>query len=176
MKTITCPNCNAIFDMRDVVATPVAQPSVAPAPIAAPEVKPSVAPAPSGPQGSKTNPFKVDKPTSKVWNGLIPENAANDSVGDIGILATSKVYFEVDPNGIPFKLFVGFYEGAGTVCRLTQNKITGQFSAEESRGSDGYFDIVTSPLPDTKYLYAIDNSLSPGAVHDKMWVQIPFNP
>ncbi len=138
-------------------------------------IQPSIAPAPSGPLGSKTNPIKLNKTTSQVFNGYIPENSPNDSKGTIYIPATSKVYYEVDPIGA-FKLFVKFYAGAGVVCKLTQDKITGEFSPELCQGSDSFMDIILSPVANKKFLYAIDNSLSPAAANDEMWVQMPFNP
>lgn len=136
-------------------------------------IQPSVAPAPSGPLGSKTNPIKLNKTSSQVYGGYIPENCSSP---EISIPATSKVYFEVDPNGQSFKFFVGFYAGAGTICKCTKDKATGEFFAEECRGSDSYFDIVINPSPTKIFLYAIDNSLSTRAANDKMWVIMPFNP
>lgn len=164
-KIITCPNCNTIFDMREGVPVPTPQPTPVPIPLPQPT---SVA------NGSKTSPFKMNKPTSAVYGGYIAENENINA--EIGISAGAKVYYEVDPNGLPFKLFVGFFSGAGTICKCTQNKITGQFSSEECRGSDSYMDIVNPPLADTKYLYAIDNSGSPGPALNKLWVVMPFNP
>jgi hypothetical protein len=159
-KIITCPNCNAIFDMRGEAPPP---PAPAPAPIPSPT--------PSGLKGSKTNPYKMNKTTSRVFNGYGAENG-NDNA-EVSIPANTKLYFEVDPSGIAFKLFIGFFSGGGTVCKLTQD-ITGAYSGETCQGSDGFFDIVRSPIANTKYLYAIDNSGSPGTANDKMWVQIPF--
>jgi hypothetical protein len=147
-------------------------PTLGPTPSPTPSPAPTLgsAPVPSGPLGSKTNPIKVNKLQGYVY---VPENCSSP---EISIPATSKVYFEVDPNGQSFKFFVGFYSGAGTICKCLQDKITGQFSPEECRGSDSYFDIVLNPSPTKKFLYAIDNSLSPGVANDKMWVSMPFNP
>ncbi len=149
------------------------QPIVQPAPIIVSQS--TVALAPSGPLGSKTNPIKLNKTTSQVFNGFIPENSPNDSKGTLYVPATSKVYYEVNPIWA-FKLFVKFYAGAGVVCKLTQDKITGEYSSEVCQGSDSFMDIVMNPSINKKYLYAIDNSLSPAAANDEMWVQMPFNP
>lgn len=133
---------------------------------------------PSGSLGSITNPYKLNKTTAQVYNGYIPENSPNDSRGDILIPAGSKVYFVVDPVGTTgtsaaFKLSIKFYSGAGAVCKLTQTN--GAYSAEACQGSDSFMDIVLYPA-NTKFLYAIDNSLSTGTANDQMWVTMPFNP
>jgi len=133
---------------------------------------------PSGSLGSITNPYKLNKTTAQVYNGYIPENSPDDSRGDIKIPAGSKVYFVVDPVGTigtsaAFKLSIKFYSGAGAVCKLTQTN--GAYSAEGCQGSDSFMDIVLYP-GNTKFLYAIDNSLSTGTANDQMWVTMPFNP
>jgi hypothetical protein len=135
---------------------------------------------PSGSLGSITNPYKINKPTTKIYNGYLPENAPDGSRGSITIPAGSKVYFEVDPVATigtsvsAFKLSIGFISGAGTVCKLTLTN--GVYSAEVCQGSDGYMDIVWNPSANTKFLYAIDNSFSTGVVNDEMWVTMPFIP
>jgi len=152
-----------------------------------------VPPAPSGPLGSKTNPIKTSKP-SLGQNVYIPENSVPDSHGiaQLTIPTGSKVYFEVDPAAIAgrsvsvFSVNAKFYEGAGGVCRITQDKTTGVYSSEVCFGSDGLFEIYYDGQPSAYYpydgkSYKIDNTKfiysfvgSPdGELHEAIWITIP---
>jgi hypothetical protein len=143
-------------------------------------------PPPSGSLGTKTNPYKINKSTSRIYNGYISQISPDGSRGDIIIPAGSKFYFEVDPVATigtsvgAFKISVGFFSGAGSVCKLTQDKSTGAYSSEVCQGTDSYMDIVWDGRPytiaNTKFLYALDNSGSPGAVSDQLWAIFPFVP
>jgi hypothetical protein len=166
----------------EVIATPVTtQPAAQPAPTVV--TQPTVAPAPSGIKGSKTNPFKINKATSLIGNGYIPENSPNDSRGVMTIPPGSKVYFEIDPvavRGRPvpaFALSVKFYGGAGAVCKLTQDKATGTYSPEVCAGYSSFMELVYDGQPNIiankKFLYAIDNSGSDGVANDEIWATVP---
>jgi carboxypeptidase T len=134
---------------------------------------------PSGVKGSKTNPYKMNKSTLG-YNMYIPEGFTPDGNGkaQISVPQGAKYYFEVDPTvyiGGPVAdliMHFTFYEGAGTICKLTRNKTTGIDSAEVCAGSDSYIDFITNPSSDVKVLYAIDNSGGGGTVNDSLWVVI----
>jgi len=132
--------------------------------------------------GTITNPYKINKTTTQVYNGYIPQNATDDSRGSITIPAGSKVYFEVDPVGTTgrsvsaFGVTIKFYAGSGAVCKLTQDKATGDYSSEVCAGYTAFMDIVYDgqpPIANKKFLYAVDNSGSTGAANDEMWAVIP---
>ncbi len=137
-------------------------------------------PSPSGSLGSKTNPYKINKLTTRVENGYIPENASNDR-GAVTIPQGSKLYFEIDPDTITgqsisaFGVHAVFYEGAGTVCRLVQDKTTGIYSSEVCFGSDGLIEIINDGQPytiaNTKFLYALVGSPN-GDLHEAIWINI----
>jgi hypothetical protein len=121
--------------------------------------------------------YKINKPTAKVNNGFIPENS-QDERGIFPVPGGAKIYFEIDPvatAGVSsgfFKLGANFFSGAGTVCKL---KLTnGVYSSEQCFGSDGLIDIV--PITsNTKYLYAIDNTLGgAGNVFYSIQASIPL--
>lgn len=145
--------------------------------------QPSVAPAPSGPLGSKTNPFKMNKLSNRATNAYIPENSPNDGRGSVGLPVGAKVYFEVDPigtlGGTAFAMNIKFYFGAGTVCKLTQDKRTGVYSPEACQGSDGFLDIVYNGQPDKladkKFLYAIVGSPD-GPTTYEVWAVLGLTP
>lgn len=134
---------------------------------------------PSGPLGSMTNPHKINKPTTKVTNGYIPEISPDNSTGSVTIPAGSKLYFEVDPLATigtsvgAFKVSAAFYSGAGGVCKLTQDKTTLAYSSEACQGFDAYLNIVQVD-PNVKYLYALDNTLGGGPINDLIYAQMPF--
>ncbi len=137
-----------------------------------------VLPSPSGPLGSKTNPYKINKP-AQGYNVYIPENTPESSYGygEITIPRGAKIYFEIDPVTIAsgligsFKFQVKFFEGAGTVCKLTQDKIIGGYSLETCVGSDGYLDMILNPSANMKYLYALVGSPD-GDIHEGIWITI----
>jgi len=136
----------------------------------------------SGPLGSQTNPYKINK-TALGYSVYIPQNAPDGSRGLITIPAGSKVYFEVDPVATTgrsvsaFAVSVKFYSGAGTICKLTQDKTTGAYSSEACQGSDSFMDIVYDgqpyPIANKKFLYAIDSSTITGVASDEIWATIP---
>jgi hypothetical protein len=140
---------------------------------------------PIPPLGSQANPYKINKQTTKVFSGYIPQNAPDGGMGEVTIPTGSKPYFEVDPLATTgtsvsaFKVVAKFYDGAGTVCKFTQNKSTGAYSPEVCQGSDGYMDIVYDGQPytiaNTKFLYALVGSPD-GELHEAIWVTIPFVP
>jgi hypothetical protein len=148
---------------------------------------------PIPPLGSQANPYKINKPSSRVFNGYIPQNAPDGSRGEVTIPAGSKFYFEADPLAATgtsvsaFKVGAVFYEGAGTVCKLTQDKTTGAYSSEDCRGYTGLMDIVydknyprpeyrgTYVIDNTKFLYALVGSPD-GEVHNAIWATFPFVP
>jgi hypothetical protein len=160
----------------EVIPTPV--PAPAPAPSPTPTPAPAPLPQPSGVWGSKTNPFKINKPGGG-YNIYIPENTLD---GSISIPRGSKIYYEIDPvliGGDAFKVGAVFYSGACTVCKLTQDKVTGAYSSEDCRGYTGLLDIVHDGQPyklaDKKFLYVIVGSPD-GDATGKIWAVIPFVP
>jgi hypothetical protein len=143
---------------------------------------------PIPPLGSQANPYKINKPSSRVFNGYIPQNTTDSSPygpGEFTLPANSKLYFEADPFAATgtsvgaFKFVAKFYSGGGTVCKLTQNKSTGAYSSEVCQGSDSYMDIVYNGQPyaiaNTKFLYALVGSPD-GDTLDAIWAVIPFVP
>ncbi len=142
-----------------------------------------VLPSPSGPLGSKTNPYKINKLTSRGYNVYIPENSVEDNWGRgaLTIPQSSKLYFEIDPikmAGGPVSA-VGvkaqFFEGAGGVCKLIQDKITGAYSSEVCFGSDSLIEVIYDGQPykidNTKFLYALVGSPD-GDLHEAVEVTI----
>lgn len=133
-----------------------------------------------GALGTKTNPYKINKPTTQITNGYIPENATDNSRGPIYIPAGAKVFFVVDPVGMgvsvgKIKVSVKFISyGFGLVCTLTQDNITQAYSSEVCRGSSSYNEIFT--ISNKKFLFAIDNSDVTASANDEMWAVIPFVP
>jgi plastocyanin len=139
-----------------------------------------------GASGTKTNPIKINKPTTKVANGYIPSTSLDNSRGTYVIKAGQKVYFELDPlattgrSVLAFGLQIKFYNQSLPVCKLIQDKTTGNYSTEVCR-IGGYADIVYDNSPyeidNTKFLYAIDNSscTSSGVCDftDDIWAEIP---
>lgn len=138
-------------------------------------------PPPSGALGSKTNPIRINKWSTKGF--YIPYLSPNDSRGDISVPAGSKWYFEVDPlattgKSVPSFLFMAkFFSGGGSVCKLTQDKITGSYTREACSGStifaDSVFDNSPYNINNTKFLYAIDNSGGTISVSDQIWAVMP---
>jgi hypothetical protein len=130
----------------------------------------------SGALGTRDNPYKINKPTTQIYNGYIPENATDNSRGPIYIPAGAKVYFVVDPVGIgasvgKFKVSVKFISYAfGYVCTLTQ-ETGGAYSTEVCRGYSSYNEIFT--ISNKKFLFAIDNSSVTAVANDEMWAVIP---
>ncbi len=149
--------------MSTISSTPVPVPDPIPTP-------PS-----SGVKGSKTNPYKINKPTSKITHGFVPENCSGESRGPVSIPIGGKVYFEVDPGIIigKFKINVKFDAGFGRICKLTQDKETGLYSPEACAGYSAFMEIIL--ISNKKFLFALDNSSSPSVVNDEVWVEIPFS-
>jgi len=129
---------------------------------------------PSGALGTKTNPYKINKPAGGL-NVYIPENSS--STGAITIPAGAKWYFVVDPGATigKFKTTAKFYGGAGVVCSFTQDKGTGVYSDEVCVGGESYNKVFTI-LSNKKFLFAIDNIGVTAGANDEMWVIIPFVP
>lgn len=138
---------------------------------------------PSGPLGSKTNPIKINKPTSKILNGYIPSPSPDDSRGSVTIPTGAKAYFEVDPltttgrSVDAFGVTVKSYTGGAVVCKLTQDKITGTYSSETCQGYSAFMSNVYDNQPydidKTRFLYAIDNSSGGASASDDIWATIP---
>jgi hypothetical protein len=136
----------------------------------------------SGGSGTLSDPIKINKPTTLISNGYIPEISPDGSRGPITISVGSKVYFEIDPveiagGPIPaFGVSVKFYEGAGGVCKLTQDKTTGTYSPEVCAGYSSLIDIVYNNQPfdisNTRFLYALVGSPD-GELHEEIWATIP---
>ncbi len=180
MKIIEVTQLNAWIqaNQRDETV-PVPVPTPTPVPIPTPLPIPP-APTPTGVLGSKTNPIKLDKPTTKVANGYIPSTSPNNSRGNYVTYAGSKLYFEVDPfvttgrSSKGFGLQIKFYNQGLSVYKSTQNKATGLYSTEV-RKIGGYVDIVYDNKPDkidnTRYLYAIDN-ITNTSFNIEIWAEI----
>ena len=138
---------------------------------------------PSGPLGSKTNPIKIDKPTTKVASGYIPSISPDNGRGAVKVPAGAKAYFEVDTltttdrSVIGFGVSVKFYSGMGAVCKLTQDKATLAYSSEVCQGytsfSQAVYDNQPYEVDNTRFLYAIDNSSGTAEVSDEIWATIP---
>jgi hypothetical protein len=149
--------------------------AVVPPPIPpVPPVIPPPIPQPTGEKGSKTNPYKMNKPAGG-FNVYIPEGSSGNT-GAITIPAGGKVYFEVDPGEISgkFKVSAKFFGGGGAVCELTQDKATGEYSPEVCKGYSSYNKIFT--ISNKKYLFAIDNTGVTAGANDEIWVVMPFVP
>jgi uncharacterized protein YcfL len=136
-----------------------------------------------GAPGTKTNPIKINKPTTKVASGYIPSISPENGRGAVKVPVGQKAYFEVDPlattdrSVIGFGVSVKFYSGMGAVCKLTQDKATLAYSSEVCRGSTSYIDTVYDNQPyevdNTRFLYAIDNSSGAAEASDEIWATIP---
>ena len=167
---------------KDIEITTQSEPIPKPIPIPIPPI-PIPLPEPVGERGSKTNPYKINIPTSKIGNGYVPEFCKDDSRGPIQIAAGKKIYFEVEPLAITgrsvagFGVSIKFYSGMGTVCQLTQDKATLAHSPEDCRGHTSFMSIVYNNQPykidNTRFLYAIDNSEGEGNASDEIWATIP---
>lgn len=136
----------------------------------------------SGGTGTLNDPIKINKP-ARGTNVYIPENSVEDNWGrgPVTIPRGSKLYFEIDPAAIvggqvsALRVAAQFFEGAGTVCKLTQDKMTGNFSPEVCFGSDSLIEIIQDGQPyhidSTKFLYALVGSPD-GDVHEAIEVTI----
>ncbi len=131
--------------------------------------------------GTKTDPIKINKPTSRVYNGYIPENTPDGSRGPVTIPRGSKIYFEIDPAAIAggpissFRVDIKFFSGFGTVCKLTQDKTTGAYSPEVCKGYSSMLEIVYDNRPfninNSRFLYALVGSPD-GDINEEIWVTI----
>jgi hypothetical protein len=133
----------------------------------------------TGSTGSLTNPIKINKWSSKGF--YIPSSSPDNSRGSTVIPPYTKCYFEVDPiattlrSVASFLFEAKFFSGGGTVCKMTQNKITGVYSPEICYGSTLFADSVFGNGPydidSTRFFYAIDDSGCNFAVTDEIWFQ-----
>jgi hypothetical protein len=160
-------------------------PILTPAPIPTPIPIPVPAPilTPTGPEGSKTNPIKMSKYSSK--GGYIPSISPDNTRGAVSIPPGAKWYFEFDPieatkkpGATSVAMGAKFYGGGGLVCQLTQNKITGTYTPETCGGYTSFMvtfkDNNPYDLDNTKFLLAIDNSGGTGVAHDEVGASIFF--
>ncbi len=132
-----------------------------------PQPNPTPQPQPSGAYGSKTNPIKLNKLSGQM-SGYISQDSPDDGWGTVNLPSRTTLWFEVDPLEITgrsvayFGVNSKFYNSAFSVIKCTQNKVTGEYSAETSKPPRGFRDIVYDGAPweidDYKFLYGIDNS------------------
>ena len=135
----------------------------------------------AGALGTKANPVKINKPAGGS-NTYIPGISMADPWGRgfIFVPAGAKIYYELNPGllGVfdgKFRVCFVFFAGAGVICELTQDKDTGNYSAEVRGGYTSYNKVFTI-LSNKKFLFAIDNTGVTAGANDAMWVQVPFVP
>ncbi len=165
-NSITCPVCNTSFDER------VVQPAPTPTPTPTPQ------PQPSGVSGSKTNPIKLNKPSGQM-GGYISRGSPDEGWGTVTLPSRTILWFEVDPletagrSVASFGVNGKFYNSAFSVRKCTQNKVTGEYSAETSKPPRGFRDIVYDGTPweidNYKFLYGFDNSAGSSSDTIDVW-------